>query len=297
MRDVAFTTPTPFTPDGEAVDHEALRENLERLEAAGASLFVPCGNTGEYDALEHAERKAVVETHVDALSEGATVVGGLGGSAKTALDLAAAYEDAGADAVMVMNPVFTYAHEDGVLRYYRRIADATDLGVVLYKRGDPVTKRVVEELSTVENVVAVKYAVNDVVGFSQTVADAPGDVVFLNGSAERFALAYGVEGAEGYTTGLGNFLPEATLALHEAVQAGDFERARELRDLLRPIEDLRDEAGGGGFAAANNVPVVKYGQELAGLHGGPVRDPLDSLSESDAARLDEYYEAVQEVAP
>ena len=294
FRDVAFTTAVPFSDDGSEVRHDALADNLARQYDAGARLFIPCGNTGEYYALTDEERIEIVRTHVEATGDEATIAGGVAGSLPEVERLADAYEDAGADAIMVMHPDHTYLHQQGVANYYHRICDATDLGVVIYKRGPEVPREVLVDLSERENVVAVKFAVDDVEEFSQTVADAPGDVTWVNGIAERYALSFAVEGAEGYTTGLGNFAPEATLALFDAVEAENWERARSIKRLLRPIEDLREEPGeGNALPAANNVPVVKRGMELAGYEGGPVRDPLVDLCEADAARLEEYYERLQ----
>lgn len=293
LRDVAFTTATPFTDDGTAVDHDALAANLGYLSDAGGRLFIPCGNTGEYYALDDGERAAVVETHAETLPVDATVVGGLGGSIPEATALADAYESAGADALMVMHPDHTYAHDRGLVEYYRAIVDATDLGVVIYKRGPGVPRSVIADLVPREGVVGVKFAVNDIKEFSQSVADCGDDAVWLNGVAERYAPGFAVEGAAGFTTGVGNFLPEVSLELHDAIEAGDWERARDLRELLRPLEDLREETGGGSLAAANNVPLVKRGLELAGLHGGPVRPPLVELSDDDRERVDERYEAVR----
>ncbi|MFP8953497.1 dihydrodipicolinate synthase family protein [Natrialbaceae archaeon A-arb3/5] len=223
-----------------------------------------------------------------------TVAAGVAGSRTEIRRLADAYEDAGADAIMVMHPDHTYAHQRGLANYYHRICDETDLGVVVYKRGPEVPREVLVELSERENVVAVKFAVDDIKEFSQTVADAPGDVTWVNGIAERYALSFAIEGATGYTTGLGNFAPEATLALFDAVEAKEWERARSIQRLLRPIEDLREESGdGNALPAANNVPVVKHGMDLAGYAGGPVRDPLVDLSAGDAERLEEYYERLR----
>lgn len=293
FRDVAFTTAVPFSDDGSDVLVDELADNLETQYDAGARLFIPCGNTGEYDALTDEERIEIVRTHVEATGDDATIAGGVGGSVAEVRRLADAYEDAGADAIMVMHPAHTYVHEDGLTRYYHRICDATDLGVVIYKRGPEVTRETICELSERENVVAVKFAVNDIKEFAQTVADAPGDVTWVNGIAERYALSFALEGATGYTTGLGNFAPAATLALFDAVEREDWERARSIQRLLRPIEDLREESGTGSLPGANNVPVIKYGMDLAGYTGGPVRDPLVGLDDDDAARLEEYYDALQ----
>ena len=294
FEDVAFTTATPFTDDLATIDHAALAENLAWLEDAGARLFIACGNTGEYYALTEEERINVVQTHVEVVSAKSTVVGGAGGSLKTVAALSAEYESAGADAVMVMNPAFVYSHRDGLLEYYRSIAEATSLDVVLYKRGPALPDAVIAELTTIENVVAVKYAMNDIAAFSSIVRDSPGTVTWVNGIAERFAPSFHVEGATGFTTGLGNFAPKASLTLQESLQMEDYSRARELRDVLAPVESLRQESGTDPtLRAANNVPVVKYGLELAGLTGGPCRPPIVELTDADADRLERYYHDIE----
>jgi 4-hydroxy-tetrahydrodipicolinate synthase len=293
LRSVAFTNPTPFDEDGETVRHDELASNVEFIRDAGAKLIVPCGNTGEYYSLSNEERVAVVKTTVDAFGDAGSTVGGVGGSTKNATMLADRYADAGADAIMVMHPVHTYVHEEGVLDYYRTIADHTDLGVVLYKRGPELTHDHIRELSTHENVVAVKYAVDAISAFSNGVQTTPSDLVWINGIAERYAPSFALEGAEGFSTGIGNFVPERVLALQESLEADDFSRAKEIRDLLRPYEDLRQETGPNNrFGSANNVPAVKYGLDLVGQYGGPVREPLVDLPDADQERAEEYYRAI-----
>lgn len=297
LQGVPFTTATPFSSDGSTVQHDNLSDNLQRLENTGAQIFIPCGNTGEYYSLSHEERVEVVSTHVEATRGESTIVAGVGGSTKTAIELLSEYERLGADAAMVMYPRHTYIHEQGLVDYYTKLAESTDLGLVLYKRGPLVSREVMSKLSTIDNIVAVKYAVNDIKDFSQSVSDTTGDLVWLNGIAERYAPSFALEGAEGYTTGIGNFVPEAVLALSDAIKSEDWDRARSIRDVLRPYEDLRDEPGeNNSFSAANNVPAVKYGMELAGFHGGPVRPPLVELSENDRKRTEEYYERIQATA-
>ena len=104
LRTAGFTLPTPFTEDGTAVNHDALEAHVGFLRDAGANLFIPCGNTGEYYSLSNAERVSVVQTVVDAVDDSATVIGGIGGSTKNAISLLERYEEAGADGVLVMYP-------------------------------------------------------------------------------------------------------------------------------------------------------------------------------------------------
>jgi 4-hydroxy-tetrahydrodipicolinate synthase len=292
FRDVAFTTTVPFSEDGGEIRYDALADNLSRLYDAGARLLVPCGNTGEYYSLSNDERTCIVESHVEATGDEATIVGGAAGSFSNVRTLADAYENVGADALMVMHPRHTYMHESGLKEYYHQICDVTDLGVVIYKRGPEITRDVLAELSERENTVAVKFAVNDIKEFSQTVADTDGEVTWLNGLAERYVIPFVIEGAAGYTTGIGNFAPETTLELFDAVKTREWDRARTIQNAIRPYEDLRDEPDRSPFAAANNVPAVKYGMDLGEYYGGSVRAPLVDLSETDKNRAEEYYRRI-----
>lgn len=293
LRDVAFTTVTPFDTDTREVRYEELRENIRALESAGADLFIPNGNTGEYYSLAHDERVDVVEATVDTTD--GTVIAGAGGSTKTVMRLIGEYESAGVDGVMILHPSHTYLHERGVRQYYHDIAASTDLPIVLYKRGPELSDDTIAELSLIENVVGVKYAVNDIDAFSKALNAAEGDMVWVNGIAERFAPTYALEGAEGFTTGIGNFVPGPVLELMDAIENEEWSRARSIRDTLRPYEDLRAESGhNNSFTAANNVPAVKYGMELAGLYGGTTRAPLVELTEEDEKRARNYYERISE---
>lgn len=295
LGDVAFTTTTPFSSDGESVRYDAVADHVEFLAGRGARLLVPCGNSGEYYSLAHEERVGVAEATVGAAGEECTVVPGVGGSIPAARDLARRYEDVGADGLLVMYPAHTYVHRRGLVEYYGELADATGLGVVVYVRGPAVDGEVLAAVADHENVVGVKYALDDVKAFSAAVSADPGDLVWINGLAERFAPAFAVEGAAGFTTGIGNFAPEAPLSLFEALAAGDWVRARSIRDAVRPYEDLRESPGPDNrTASANNVPAVKFGLELAGRYGGPVRPPIVDLDEADRERARECYDRIQE---
>jgi len=294
LQNVCFTTATPFSEDTQEIRHSKLAENLQTIENAGGQVFIPCGNTGEYYSLSNDERVEVVSTHVEATDDDSSIIAGAGGSTKTATDLLSRYETVGADGALIMHPTHTYAHERGLVNYYKKLARSTDLGLVIYKRGPSIPRQVIAEVSEAENIIGVKYAVDDIKDFAQSVSDVPGDVVWLNGIAERYALSFALEGAEGHTTGIGNFVPEAVLALQDAIEDEDWERARHIRDILRPYEDLREEAGSNNsLNSANNVPAVKYGMEMAGLYGGPVRDPLMGLCQADKDRAEAYYQRIR----
>lgn len=253
-------------------------------------MFIPVGNTGGYYSLSNEERAAVVRTTVETV-DGATVVGGAGGSTKTALSLIDKYADAGSDLAMIMPPSHTYVHQQGFNQYYEYLAAESELPLILYKRGPELSDEAIAKLSKHDNIVGVKYTVNDIDAFSGAVTEAPGNVAWFNGLGDRFAPSYALEGATGFTTGIGNALPNVTLALFNAICEEDWSAARRLRNALKPLEDLRAETGSeNSIENANNVPVVKYCMERAGMYGGPVREPLVNLSQKDQRRADQYFD-------
>ena len=290
---VGFTTATPFTDDGNDIHEDALRSQFSWLEESGAECIIPCGNTGEYYALSHEERLRVVDVTVSATSPETAVIAGAGGSVATVAELAAGYADAGVDGLLLMDVDHTYVHQRGLFDYYEAVATSTPLDIVLYQRSDRLPIERLAQLARIENVVGMKFAMNDISRLSKTISAVPEEFIVMNGIAERFAPTFALEGAPGFTTGIGGVVPDATLALHRAISEQRWERAKEIRDLLRPLEDLREESGTGNrLPAANNVPAVKYAMDLAGQYGGPVRPPLVELSAEDKRRVDRCYERI-----
>jgi 4-hydroxy-tetrahydrodipicolinate synthase len=291
LRNVAFTTATPFTDDLAAVDHDALRENLAAVESAGGELYVPNGNTGEYYSLTPEERIEVAETTAAAVD--GCVIAGASGSIEQVIDYAQSYDDAGINGVMIMHPAHPYKHEVGLTSYYTEIADRSPIGIIIYKRGRDLPNDVLVDLAAHDNIAGIKYADADIKAFSRITRNCDEDVVWINGIAERFAPAFALEGAEGFTTGIGNFVPEETLALEAAIESERWEQAREIRDELEPYEALRDEAGANNsLDSAYNIPAVKTGLDVAGLNGGPVRPPLVDLDGADVERAHDYYQRI-----
>jgi 4-hydroxy-tetrahydrodipicolinate synthase len=290
LRDVATGILTPFD-DELAIDHDALAANARALHEEGIGTFLACANVSEYHSLSHDERTAVVRTSVDALPDSATVLAGAGGSTKTTIALGQAYAGCGVDAVMVMPPHHTYRHERGLLRYYEAVGAAVDVPLVPYLRGFDPSVGFVADLTRLDAVAGIKWTVPDVPAFAASVAAGADDVVWINGLGEPYAPALYLEGAAGLSSGIGNFEPAVGLALFEALEAGDVERAREIRDAATPYMEFRDERGeNNALPAANRIPALKAGLEFAGLVGGPVREPLVDLSEADRERARDLYD-------
>lgn len=293
--------PTPFTEDREKIRHDKLERNLTALKESGVKQYIPCGGTGEIANLTQAERLAVAETTVNAVGDQGTIFAGVEGNVKDARRLIERYEEIGVDGVMIRRGDHPACgpHQRSLLEYYRTLARVTDLGVMIYKDSPTVTDSMIEELVTLENVVAVKYK-DDVASFSRTRNLLPEDtfeeVAWINGRAENAAIPFAVEGVPAFTTSLGNFLPEACLDLFDALVEGEWERARRVRDALHPYLEIayREHGPDNTIPGAYRVPAVKYGQDLAGFYGGLSRPPvLEELPESAKERARTAYEHVR----
>lgn len=297
LQGVSAMLVSPFDDSGTDLELEALEANTNHLLNRGIRSFVPCGGTGEIASLTIEERRSVAETVADVVGNEGSVVAGVEGGIKDALRLVDLYEDAGVDGIMVRRGDHPARgpHQAALLEYYETIASSTDLGVMIYKDDPVATDGMVGALAALDNVVAVKY-VDGSTEYTETrrhlSEEAAADLVWINGTAETNALAYGIEGVTAFTSSFCNVVPEASIALYEAMENGDWEKARQIRDRFGEFLDLywgpgEDNEIRGGRRRA----VIKYGIELAGRYGGPARVPvLPELSSNDKQQVKSAFE-------
>jgi 4-hydroxy-tetrahydrodipicolinate synthase len=117
-------------------------------------------------------------------------------------------------------------------------------------------------------VAGVKWACPTPLRLAEAIRRCRPEIVWVDGLAEPWAPPFFAVGARGFTSGLINLWPEHSVAIHAALEAGDFSTARHLIDVMAPFEDLRaDEQNG------TNVTVVKAALQLMGEDCGATRPP------------------------
>ncbi|MFK4693936.1 dihydrodipicolinate synthase family protein [Streptomyces pristinaespiralis] len=282
LADVVAIPVTPFTAD-DAIDTVAHRALLRRLLDGGVRTLTPNGNTGEYYALDPDERRAVTELTLEESAGRAAVLVGVGLDVPTAVASARHARDAGAQMVMVHQPVHPYVSQDGWLDYHRAIAEAVpELGVVPYVRSPHLRGERMARLGELcPNVVGVKYAVPDAAQFAAFARDAGLErFVWVAGLAELYAPAYFSAGATGFTSGLVNISPSISLEMLAALRAGDHAAAMKVWERIRPLEDLR-----AAHRSADNVTVVKEALAALGLCRRDVRPPSSPLPQKRRAEV------------
>ncbi|MGH7920162.1 MAG: dihydrodipicolinate synthase family protein [Candidatus Dormibacteraceae bacterium] len=274
---------TPFGADGQ-VDEAAYRRIVLRLVEGGVGVVTPNGNTGEFYALTEKETRRNVELSVAAArGHGVGVLAGVGYDLERAVEAARHAVRAGADGVMIHQPLHPHLHQEGWIEYHRRIASSiAEVPVVLYLRDARIRGEHLARLADqAPNLAGVKYALPDPARFAAVIRDAGLErLTWIAGLAEPYAPSAFVSGATGFTSGLANVAPELSVHMLQALRAGDYQSAMTVWDRIRPFEDLRAENG-----SANNVAVVKEALSQLGLCRPDVRPPACRLDEEDRARV------------
>jgi len=282
-----FFPVTAFTADGR-LDIPAFRAHVRaRLDNGAAAVFAACG-TGEYHALDLDEYEAVIAAAVEETAGAVPVLAGVGHGTALALEFLRRAERAGADGVLALPPYLVKPSQQGLLRHYTALAEATGLGVIVYARDNAVLEPdTVVELARIDNVIGLKDGIGDL-DLMQRIVSAvrtahPGlDFRYFNGlpTAELTGLAYRGIGVTLYSSAVFCFAPDLALAFHKALGSGDDDTANRLLDgFFRPLVELRNQ--GRGYA----VSLVKAGVRLDGLDVGEVRAPLTEPAPEHVDRL------------
>jgi 4-hydroxy-tetrahydrodipicolinate synthase len=259
---------TPF----DAQDRGAparLKPIIDRAVEAGVHILVANGNTGEFYGLTTAEAESMVHSIAEQIGGRVPLLGGVGRGINDACALARASKAAGADALMVHQPPDPFVSPRGVVAYVARIAEAGGgLPLMLYLRNDGIGLDTIAQLCRVPGVAGVKWACPTPLRLAEAIRRSDPDIVWVGGLAEVWAPPFCAVGARGFTSGLINVWPEHSVAIHAALEAGDYRRANELIAIMLDFEEIRAEEQNG-----TNVTGVKAALQLIGIDCGPTRPP------------------------
>jgi 4-hydroxy-tetrahydrodipicolinate synthase len=272
---------TPFDAE-DRVAPARQKPIVDRAIHAGVHILVANGNTGEFYALTTAEAERMVHAAAEHVGGRVPLLAGVGRSINDACALARASHAAGAAALMVHQPPDPFVSPRGVVTYMQRIADAGNgLPLMLYLRNDGIGLDTIEQLCRVPGVAGVKWAAPSPLRLAEAIRRADPQIVWVGGLAEIWAPPLYAVGARGFTSGLINVWPEHSVAIHAALEAGDYARAGELIDVMSGFEALRAQEQNGA-----NVSVVKAALQLMGNDCGGARPPSAwPLTEAQAAEL------------
>ncbi len=259
---------TPFDAD-DALAPARLRPIVDRAVKAGVHMLVANGNTGEFYGLTMPEAEAMVHAAAEIIGGRVPLIGGVGRSVGDACALAKASRAAGAQILMVHQPPDPFSAPRGVVEYVKRVADAGGgLPLMLYLRNDAIGLDAIQALTQVPGVAGVKWASPTPLRLAEAIRRCAPGIVWVDGLAEPWAPPFYAVGARGFTSGLINVWPEQSVAIHRALEAGNYVEAAKLVAIMAPFEEVRAEELNG-----TNVTGVKTALQLIGNDCGPTRPP------------------------
>ena len=303
IKSVVIVQATPFNKDG-SLDIEGLKANTQFLveRCKGKRfVFVPTGSTGEFFALSREEQMTVIETVIDTTAGAVPVVAGTAaaGTERT-ITLSKDAEKAGADGVQIVLPFYHVPSEEGLYQHYVRIADALNIGVMIYN--NPAVSKlwmpphIMARCAEHPHIVADKENTPDVTQY-KAMRDAvdPNKMSVLCGLGDLQFAYEAALGCPGFVSWTANFAPELSLALLDAADACDFKKVREIvgkSGRLYEFAGICAKHRGPdpwvlpGFASGHiYVGAMKAALDLLGLAGGPVRGPSDDLTAEERQAL------------
>jgi 5-dehydro-4-deoxyglucarate dehydratase len=282
---------TPFRADF-SLDLDALGRNVDEMASYPFCGLVAAGGTGEIYSLTPDETEAVVRTTVKTVAGRMPVVAGTGFNAALGADIARRAERGGADSILVLPPYYVLSPEAGLFAYYKSIADATSLPLMIYSRDWAVfTPEMVSRLcDLVPTLVAWKDGQGDIRRL-QRIMNYNGDrLAWFGGLGDDSAPGYFAIGVQAYTSSISNIAPQLSLDLARAGLTRDLERLNRLMErYVHPLYALRERARG------YEVAIMKAAMEILGKTAGPVRPPLMNCNPQDLSDLRALMEIYREV--
>jgi len=270
---------TPFRADGpdkgSRIDAPALARLVEAQIAGGIDGLIPCGTTGEAPTLEPAEHVEVVRIVVEAARKRVPVIAGAGSNNTAhAIHLARVAQEAGADGVLVVTPYYNKPTQDGLVRHYKAIAEATPLPVVVYnvpgRTGVDMGVDAIARLAAESpRIVAVKEAGGSLLRMQELVRRLGDRVAVLSGDDGLNYACYAV-GGRGCISVTGNIAPQLVSRVWDACAASDFKAGLEAQQRLTALNEAM-------FVASNPIP-VKAAMALAGYCSTEIRPPLYAMT-------------------
>jgi 4-hydroxy-tetrahydrodipicolinate synthase len=270
---------TPFSGDG-SLDLDAAEGLASYLvDELGNDGLVISGTTGESPTTSDAEKADLLRVVLDAVGDRATILAGVGTfNTEHTLELAATAAKLGASGLLVVTPYYSKPPQAGILEHFRRVADATELPVMLYdipgRTGVAIATETMLRLAEHPRIVAVKDAKGDLTASSEVIAQS--ELAYYSGDDAMTLplLSVGAVGVVGTST---HFSAPGTKQLIEAYLAGDVATALRLHQQLLPIYT--------GIFATQGCILVKAGLKLQGRGVGGVRSPLIEASSGEVEGL------------
>jgi 4-hydroxy-tetrahydrodipicolinate synthase len=259
------------------VNTDVLGRLVSDLIDAGVHGLTPLGSTGEFAYLSREQRVTVVAATIEAAAGRVPVVTGVAStSTDDAVEQARTYESLGAAGILAILEAYFPLNDAQVESYFRAIADAVDIPVVLYtnpqfQRSD-LSLDVIARLAEHPRIRYIKDASTNT-GRLLSIINRCGERLSVFSASAHIPACVMLIGGVGWMAGPACVIPRQSVRLYDLCRAGQWPEAMALqRDLWRINE---------AFARFNLAACIKAGLQLQGYDVGSPIAPQAPLSPDD----------------
>jgi 4-hydroxy-tetrahydrodipicolinate synthase len=278
---------TPFSESLE-IDYKALKRVLTHT-AKGVDYYVVMGTTGE-SATCTEEEKASVLSFVKANNpKKLPVVYGIGGNnTQAVVDAVKGADLEGVDALLSVSPYYNKPSQEGIVRHFEAVANASPVPVLLYnvpgRTSSNLTAETTLRLAVHPNIIGTKEASGNLEQCLRIMRDKPKDFMLISGDDMMTVSLYSM-GAKGVISVLANAYPTIFRKVKTNADAGNMVKATQ--ELLKLLE-----INGPMYEEGNPIG-VKYLLSKMGVCGPHVRLPLAEASTALISKIDKLASAIK----
>ena len=266
---------TSFTEDGDIYE-KGIRDVVNYLISEGVHGFFINGSYGSAALMTTEERKRVAEIIHHEVKGRLPIITHVGkASTRATIELAKHAEGLGSAAVAVVMPYYYSGanayDDDQIIRHYAEIAESVGRPTFMYNNprtsGYNLTPELLAKLVKV-GVCGMKDSSGSftLLGeFNQAATRVNPAFACMSGSVGLLQPAYNI-GMKGCIAGTANAFPELAVALYQALEARDGEKAEELQ---KTVIAQRKIQAAGGFRPAGSYTFLR----MKGVDCGTVRRP------------------------
>ena len=279
FKGMATAIVTPMNEQG--IDYEALGRFIDFQIQQGINALVVMGTTGENATIEPEDQKEVIRFTVNRAAGRVKVIAGTGtNNTEHVLYNTKNACEVGADAILVVTPYYNKATQNGLIKHFTMIADASTVPVILYnvpgRTGCNLQPKTVAKLAEHPNIVGLKEATGNMAQMVELVRLC-GDKLDIYSGEDGIVVPMMAMGAAGCISVLSNVVPAKAVKMTDACLAGDYAKAAALQCEMLPLINAL-------FSEVNPIP-AKAAVSAMGFGENYVRMPLTPMEEPAKAVL------------
>ena len=270
---------TPFGKDGE-IDFRLVAPQIEWMIGAGVHGVAAGGSTGEGHTLDHEEYRDLIAATVETARGRLPVIAGIiVDSTRDAIRRGKLVRDMDVAALQVTPVHYLFRPSDeAMVEHFRRMADETGMPIIVYNvvpwsyLSPALLTRIMNEVPLA---IGVKQSAGDLKLFADLMLMAPDKLIYS--AVDALMYPSYVLGAHGSIAAILTAAPHASVALWDAVKAGNHARALELHKQLLVLWNA---------LIADNLPAcTRHAQALQGLARTYPRAPMPEASIAQQAAI------------